>query len=80
MKSSLAKYWGAVKFGIVLGLKSWPRITVSPFVGAFRGLVKEAERVQAEIDAYNARDFGGASCSTGAGGRESKSEVHQLAR
>jgi len=80
MKRSYAKYWSAVKFGFLLGVKSWPRITVSPFVGAFCGMLKEVRRMRAEIDAYNAKLFGDAHDSKGVEGCEPKGEFHHLAR
>jgi hypothetical protein len=46
-----------VKFSIVLGVKSWPRLFISPYVGAVRGVLKEKARIDAEIDAYIAREF-----------------------
>ncbi len=58
MKSSIAKCWDATKFGVLLGLKFWPRVIASVFAGAFRGLVSEADKLQAEINAYNVRVFG----------------------
>ena len=58
MKSTFAKCWDAMKFGVLLGLKFWPRIAVSAFVGAYRGLLNEADKLQAEIIAYNVRTFG----------------------
>jgi hypothetical protein len=46
-----------VKFSIVLGIKSSPRLFISPYVGAVRGALKEKARIDAEIDAYIAREF-----------------------
>ena len=51
------KFWGFVKFSILLGIKSYPRVFISPWVGAVRGVLKEKERIDAEIDAYLAREF-----------------------
>ena len=51
------KLWEFVKFSIVLGVKSWPRLFISPYVGAIRGILKEKARIDAEIDAYIAREF-----------------------
>ena len=51
------KFWGFVKFSIWLGIKSFPRVFISPYVGAVRGVLKEKERIDAEIDAYIAREF-----------------------
>jgi len=51
------KLWEFVKFSIVLGIKSSPRLFISPYVGAVRGVLKEKARIDAEIDAYIAREF-----------------------
>jgi hypothetical protein len=51
------KIWEFVKFSIWLGIKSAPRVFISPWVGAVRGMWKEKERIDAEIDAYIAREF-----------------------
>ena len=51
------KLWEFVKFSIVLGVKSWPRLFISPYVGAVRGVLKEKAWIDAEIDAYIAREF-----------------------
>jgi hypothetical protein len=51
------KLWEFVKFSIVLGIKSSPRLFISPYVGAIRGILKEKARIDAEIDAYIAREF-----------------------
>ena len=51
------KLWEFVKFSIVLGIKSSPRLFISPYVGAVRGILKEKARIDAEIDAYIAREF-----------------------
>ena len=51
------KLWEFVKFSIVLGVKSWPRLFIPPYVGAVRGVLKEKARIDAEIDAYIAREF-----------------------
>lgn len=51
------KIWGFVKFSILLGIKSAPRVFISPVVGAVRGVLKEKARIDAEIDAYIAREF-----------------------
>lgn len=58
MNGSCAKYWGAAKFGFMLGLKYSARILVFPFVGALRGFLNEVDRANAEISAYNSRVFG----------------------
>jgi hypothetical protein len=39
------------------GIKSSPRVFFSPWVGAIRGTLKEKARIDAEIDAYIAREF-----------------------
>lgn len=46
-----------MKFSIVLGIKAAPRLFLSPYVGAVRGILKEKARIDAEIDAYIAREF-----------------------
>jgi hypothetical protein len=51
------KLWEFVKFSILLGIKSWPRLFISPYVGAVRGILKEKARIDAEIDAYIDREF-----------------------
>jgi hypothetical protein len=51
------KLWDFVKFSIVLGIKSAPRLFISPYVGAVRGVLKEKARIDAEIDAYIEREF-----------------------
>ena len=51
------KFWEFVKFSIWLGIKSFPRVFISPYVGAVRGVIKEKDRIDAEIDAYIAREF-----------------------
>lgn len=80
MKSAGSKYWSAMKFGCMLGLKYWLRALVAPVIGAYRALVREADRANAEIDAFNAKVFGKAPGSDGAEGPQSKSEFQQLAR
>jgi hypothetical protein len=80
MKSAGSKYWSAVKFGCMLGLKYSLRVLVAPVIGACRGLMKEADRANAEIDAFNAKLFGEVRGSGGAEGPESKSEFQHLAR
>lgn len=51
------KLWEFVKFSIVLGIKSSPRLFISPYVGAIRGILNEKARIDAKIDAYIAREF-----------------------
>ena len=51
------KFWEFAKFSIWLGIKSSPRVFISPWVGAVQGMIKEKERIDAEIDAYVAREY-----------------------
>jgi hypothetical protein len=51
------KLWGFVKFSVWLGIKSAPRVFISPWVGAVQGILKEKARIDAQIDAYIAREF-----------------------
>lgn len=51
------KLWDFVKFSIMLGIKAAPRLFISPYVGAVRGVLKEKARIDAEIDAYIEREF-----------------------
>jgi len=55
MRGFWAECWRLTKFGLLLGVKSWPRITVSPLVGAFKEVQKESRRMHAEIDAFIAK-------------------------
>ena len=56
MSGFFAECWRLTKFSLLLGVKSWPRITVSPLVGAFKEVRKEARRMHAEIDAFLAKE------------------------
>ena len=56
MSGFWAECWRLTKFSLLLAVKSWPRITVAPIVGAFHGVQKEARRMHAEIDAYLAKE------------------------
>ena len=51
------KFWEFVKFSMWLAIKSFPRVFIAPYVGAVRGILKEKKRIDAEIDAYIAREF-----------------------
>jgi hypothetical protein len=55
------KFWGFVKFCVLLWIKIAPRVLIAPWVGAVRGMLKEKARIDAEInaelDAYVAREF-----------------------
>ena len=51
------KIWEFVKFSILLGVKSAPRAFYLPWVGAVQAMIKEKERIDAEVDAYIAREF-----------------------
>jgi hypothetical protein len=66
MKKETWEFW---KFHLMLGIKSAPRIFVAPFVGAVRGMLAEAERIDADLSAsmaafdarqLKAREGGGA--------------------
>lgn len=55
------KFWGFVKFYVLLWIKISPRVIIAPWVGTVRGMLMEKARIDAEInaelDAYMAREF-----------------------
>ncbi len=53
----IKKLWWFLKFSVMLWIKFAPRVFISPWVGAVRGILKEKARVDAEIAAYIAREF-----------------------
>jgi hypothetical protein len=54
MKKETWEFW---KFHVVLGIKSAPRIFLAPYVGAWRGIMAEGERIDAELAAFDARQL-----------------------
>jgi hypothetical protein len=53
----IKKLWWFLRFSVMLAIKFAPRVFISPWVGAVRGVLKEKARIDAEIDAYIAREF-----------------------
>ncbi len=47
--------WAFLKFFLKLNLKHIPRVLVSPYVGAVRGVWEAKERMDAELDAFIAK-------------------------
>jgi hypothetical protein len=42
---------------VLLGVKLAGRITIAPYVGAFRGVMAEKKRLDAEIAEFNAKQL-----------------------
>jgi hypothetical protein len=49
--------WEFLKFHLMLGVKSAPRLFVAPYVGAVRGVMAEKERIDAQMAAFDARQI-----------------------
>jgi hypothetical protein len=61
--------WEFLKFCLLLGVKTVPRLFLAPYVGAVRGVFAVQDRVDAEVDAFNERQLKAREASTSDSGR-----------